>query len=63
MSEQKPKVRIGLAYERRSFEFRGDGIYQALRPAMSGDAELLQRALLAVRPSITQRLVRAFRPF
>lgn len=52
-----PKVQIGAAYERRHFERRDrDGAYSALRPAMSRDAELLQRALLSVRPTLAERI-------
>ena len=44
---QRPRVIIGSRYERKHFEVRDrDGSYAALRPAMSADAELLQRALL-----------------
>lgn len=38
---------IGSRYERPFFETRTrDGTYSALRPPMTADAELLQRALL-----------------
>ena len=60
MNEIKPKVRIGCDYRPNHFERRAEGVYSALRPSMSGDAELLQRALLAKRTPLTQRLATRF---
>lgn len=55
-----PKVRIGSAYQRRSYDWRDrDGSYSALRPPMGRDAELLQAALLSVRQTLGQRVLRA----
>lgn len=55
-----PKVRIGSAYQRRSYEWRNrDGAYSALRPAMGRDAELLQAALLGHRVSLLARVARS----
>ena len=55
-----PKFRIGSAYQRRSYEWRDrNGQYQALRPPMGRDAELLQTALLNSRPTLGQRVMRA----
>jgi hypothetical protein len=60
----KPKVVIGHAYQRRSYEWRNrDGQYQALRPAMGRDAELLQAALLGRRASFASRLAKRFHLF
>lgn len=54
----KPKVKIGSAYQRRSYEWRtSDGQYSALRPPLGRDAELLQAALLR-RPTFGQRVLR-----
>lgn len=54
------KVRIGSAYQRRPYEWRDrNGQYQALRPPLGRDAELLQAALLNSRPTLGQRVLRA----
>ena len=58
-----PKVNIGSNYRPQSFERRTSNCYQALRPQMSYDAELLQRALLSVRPTLRERVLRVLRPF
>lgn len=59
-----PKVRIGSAYQRRSYEWRDHtGNYQCLRPAMSRDAERLQAALLNQRASLASRLAKRFHLF
>jgi hypothetical protein len=53
------KVKIGHAYQRRSYEWRNrDGQHQALRPQMGRDAELLQAALLGQRESLLTRIAK-----
>ena len=60
----KPKVKIGIAYERKYYEWRNrDGEFRSLRPAISQDAEVIQRALLGVQPSFFERLIGVFRIF
>ena len=58
-----PKVRIGCHYAPRQYERRMDGVYQALRPAMTADGELLQRALLSKREPVLVRVARKVLPW
>ena len=55
----KPKVIIGCNYQPKYFERRTSDTYSALMPAHSRDAEMLQDALLAMRPSWRTRIKRA----
>lgn len=54
----RARVVIGCMYRPRQFERRTPMSYEALNPAPSADAELLQRALLTQHCGVWQRLGR-----